>query len=170
MRRVALFAVCALLAGCASSPSLYAVPSPESVARFRPLSRIDVLTVVHHARSSEDAIQSLEARRFAFALDDKSLYWFREWRVDPDVLVYLEQRAAYEGRVRYVERAPVFLGDDPLAWPAPNKSDDMAGWQRPDLPTVHLKQDGEAPLPREVDPGYEPRPKDEDADDGKTER
>lgn len=62
-------------------------------ARDGALERDAALRLARRQPDPADAIAELDARRFAFALDDATLAWFGQQGVDPAVLDYLKKRA-----------------------------------------------------------------------------
>ena len=83
------------LAGCTAPrpPGRAPALEPPPLRSSAPLSREDVLRLVAEAEDPERAIQTLDERRFEFALDAATVEWFKNQGIPPEVLDYLRKRA-----------------------------------------------------------------------------
>jgi hypothetical protein len=95
MRSLALLCLLVALAGCAGPAPTGTAPDlePPPASSEPPLSRAEVLEVVKGSPDNEQAIRTLDARRFAFALDAATVEWFRDQGVPTEIADYLEKRA-----------------------------------------------------------------------------
>jgi hypothetical protein len=101
--RSLLVVVSLMLAGCGPEPSPedeHPTPETAEAPRLAPppaegdaIGREEVVRLARAHAEPDDAIRALDARRFAFALDDAALTWLGRQGLEPQVLDYLNKRA-----------------------------------------------------------------------------
>ncbi|MBI3726057.1 hypothetical protein HY251_19175 [bacterium] len=92
---LAVLACAAALSGCAAPAERGVAPDlePPPARADAPLTKVEALDIVTHARDTDHAVKSLDEHRLAFALDETTFDWFRENGAAPEVIDYLKKRA-----------------------------------------------------------------------------